>query len=206
MPVFTPNLTMAIPVMVIISLIIGIDVGWGYIQVYMASYLHSYSPSITTSKVHMLYSVMDLGQIIGAQIFEPVTSKLGYRESLSLALLLTATGAFICSIATTIWGFIIPVVLMGIAIALRSLACSFFMVELLPGNYAFAVGLGNIGCAFSAIFWSWVPLLVVNPDNATADIEIREYSRTAYYFGEAVTIRVPYLFQVITIIATVAVL
>jgi MFS family permease len=102
MPVFTPNLTVAIPVMVIISLIIGIDVGWGYIQVYIASYLHSHSPSITTSKVHMLFSVMDLGQIIGAQIFQPVTSKLGYRESLSLALAFTATGAFICSIATTI--------------------------------------------------------------------------------------------------------
>lgn len=95
---------------------------------------------------------------------------------------------------------------MGIAIALRSLACSFFMIELLPDNYALAVGLGNIGCAFSTIFWSWVPLLVINPDNATAGIKIREYNRAAYYFGEAVTTRVPYLFRVITIISIVAVL
>jgi MFS family permease len=138
-------------------------------------------------------------------MFQPVTSRLGYRESLSLVLLLTATATFICSISTTIWGFIIPAVLFGVAEALRSLTCSFFMVEIMPGNYALAAGLGNIGTSFGILFWGWVPLLVANPNNTTADIEIREHSRTAFYFGDAVTSRVPYLFQVIMMIAIVAV-
>jgi hypothetical protein len=43
-----------------------------------------------------------------------------------------------------------------------------------------------------------------NPNDDSLDIEIRENSRTAYYFGEAVTSRVPYLFQVTMIMATVS--
>jgi MFS family permease len=194
MPVFTLNLIVAILVMIIVSIMTTIDVGWGYLEVYIASYLYSFSDSITTSKVHMLYSIMDIGQIIGAQIFELVTSRLGYREALSLALLLMATGTFICSISTTIWGFVIPALLFGISEALRGLTSSFFMVELMPDDYAMAVGLGNVGGAFSILFWGWVPHLVANPDNASPDIEIREHRRTAYYFGEAVTSRVPFLF------------
>jgi MFS family permease len=145
MPVFKPNLCVIIPVMVIASLITSITGVWGYIEVYIASYLYSFSDSITTGKVHMLFTVMEIGQIISAQIFHLATSKLGYRETLTLALALSAIGWLICSISTTIWGFIISALLWGISMGVRYLMCSFFMVELLPENYAMAVGLSNIG-------------------------------------------------------------
>ncbi len=79
------------------------------------------------------------------------------------------------------------------------------MAELMPDNYAMAVGIGNIGTSFGILFWGWVPPLVVNPNNASPDLEIREHNRTAYYFGEAVTSSVPFLFKVITMIAILAV-
>ncbi len=81
--------------------------------------------------------------------------------------------------------------------------CSFFMVELMPDNYALAVGLGNLGQSFSLLYWGWVPLLIANPNNDLAEIEIREHSRTAYYFGEAVTSRMADFFQVTMTMATV---
>jgi hypothetical protein len=87
-----------------------------------------------------------------------------------------------------------PCVLFGIAYSMRILTCSFYMVELMPDNYALAASLGSIGGSFSLLFWGWLPQLIANPNNASPDIEIREYSRTAYYFGEAVTSRVPFLF------------
>jgi MFS family permease len=102
MPAFKPNLSLIIPVMVIANLIIAIDTGWGYIEVYIASYLYSFSDSITTSKIHMLYSIIELGQIIGSQIFHLVTYRLGYREALSLALALNAIAWLICSLSTSI--------------------------------------------------------------------------------------------------------
>jgi MFS family permease len=144
--------------------------GWGYLEPYIASYLHSFSESITTGKVHLLFSVMEIGQIIGAQMFHLLTSKLGNRETLTLALAMNATAWFICSVSTTIYGFIIPAVLWGIAMALRSLTCSFFMVELMPENYAMAAGLGNIGGPVSILFWGWAPLLLANPNNDSPDI------------------------------------
>ncbi len=152
----------------------------------------------------MLFSVMEIGQIIGAQMFHLVTSRLGYREALCLALALNAIAWLICYMSTTILGFIFPALLWGIAISLRYLTSSFYMVELMPDNYALAVGLSNIGCPVSLLFWGWAPLLLANPNNDSPDIEIRENNRTAYYFGEAVTSRIPYFFQVTMIMATVA--
>ena len=152
----------------------------------------------------MLFSVMEIGQIIGAQMFHKVTSMLGYRETLTLALALNATGWFICCVSTTIYGFIIPALLWGISLAVRLLTCSFFMVELMPENYAFAAGLSSIGAPLSILFWGWAPQLLLNPNNDIPEIKIREHSRTAYYFGEAVTSRMPGLFQVMSIVATVA--
>jgi hypothetical protein len=61
--------------------------------------------------------------------------------------------------------------------------CSFFMVELMPENYALAVGLSNIGTPVSLLFWGWAPLLLANPNNDRPDIEIIEHCRTSYYFG-----------------------
>ncbi len=90
MPLLTPKLYVIILVMVIASMIIDIDIPWGYIEVYIASFLNSFSDSITTGKVHMLFSIIKIGQIIGAQIFDLVTSRLGYRETLTLALALNA--------------------------------------------------------------------------------------------------------------------
>jgi hypothetical protein len=78
------------------------------------------------------------------------------------------------------------------------------MVELMPNNYALAVGLSNLGAPISILFWGWAPLLLANPNNASPDIEIREYSKTAYYFGEAVTSRMVDFFQVTMTMATVA--
>jgi hypothetical protein len=77
------------------------------------------------------------------------------------------------------------------------------MVELMPDNYALAVGISNLSEPTSLLFWSWAPLPIANPNNVSPDIEITEYSRKAYYFGEAVTSRVPYLFYVMTMMATV---
>ena len=75
------------------------------------------------------------------------------------------------------------------------------MVELMPDKYAMAAGLGNIGTSFGILFWGWVALLLANPNNESPDIEIRENSRMAYYFGEAVASRVPYFFWVLTMMA-----
>jgi MFS family permease len=190
--------------LVITTLISCIQLGWGYVEPYIASYLHSFSEGITTGKVHMLFSVMEIGQIIGAQMFHLVTSRLGYRETLTLALALNATAWLICSISTTIYGFIIPALLWGMAMALRYMMCSFFMVELMPENYALAAGLGNIGEPVSILFWSWAPLLLANPNNDSPDITITKNSMTEYYFGEAVTSKVPFLFRVVMVMAIVA--
>jgi MFS family permease len=113
MPVFTHNLFVIILVMVIASLTTSPLIGWGYLETYIASYLYSFSDSITTGKVHMLFSIIQVGQIIAAQIFHPLTSKLGYRETLTLALALSAIAWLICSISTKIWEFIIPALLLG---------------------------------------------------------------------------------------------
>ncbi len=78
------------------------------------------------------------------------------------------------------------------------------MVELMPGNYAFAVGLGNIGAPLSTLFWALAPLLLLNPNNDSPDIEIIKNRRTAYYFGDAVTSRMPEFFQVTMIMAIIA--
>jgi hypothetical protein len=204
MPVFTPNLYVVILVLLITTLMSALQGGWGYIEPYIASYLHSFSDSITTGKVHMLFAVMEIGQILSAQMFHLVTSRLGYRETLTLALALNSIAWFICSISTTIYGFIIPALLWGMSTALRCLMCSFFMVELLPDDYAMAVGLSSLGEPLSLLFWGWVPLLLANPNNDSTDIKIREHTRTAYYFGESVTSRVPYLFQAVMIMTVVA--
>jgi hypothetical protein len=84
------------------------------------------------------------------------------------------------------------------------MTCSFFMVELMPKNYALAAGLGNIGEPFSILFWSLAPLLLANPNNDSPDIKIRKNSMTEYYFGEAVTSRVPFLFQFVMVMVIVA--
>jgi hypothetical protein len=63
---------------------------------------------------------------------------------------------------------------MGISGALRVMACSFFMIELMPDRYALAVSLGNIGAPLSILFWGWALLLLVNPKNDSPDIEIRK--------------------------------
>jgi MFS family permease len=201
---FKPNLPLNVSVISITSMLVALDCGWGYLETYVASYLHSYSDNITTSKVHILYSIIMGSGIIGAQIFHPVCSRLGYREAMSLSLLLGATGTIICVNTTSIWGFVIPAMLWGTGVALRILTCSFFMVEIMPNNYALAAGLGNVGAALTPTFWGWVPLLITNPDNNRPDIEIREISRTSYYFGEAVTSKVPDLFLAVTIITLVA--
>ncbi len=66
MPVFTPKLLVIILVMIIGSMMTTIHVGWGYIEVYIASYLYSFNDTITTGKVHLLFSIMEIGQVIGA--------------------------------------------------------------------------------------------------------------------------------------------
>lgn len=201
---FKPNLAVNIPVIAVAAMVVALDGGWGYLETYVASYLHSYSDSITTSKVHILYSIMMGSGIIGAQIFHPVCSRLGYREAMSLSLLLAATGSFICMNSTTIWGFVIPSMLFGIGVALRILSCSFFMVEIMPNNYALAAGLGNVGAALTPTFWGWVPLFITNPNNSSPDIEVVEHSRISYYFGDAVASKVPDLFFATMMISLVA--
>jgi MFS family permease len=126
MPVFTPKLLLIISVLAIAYIITSFDVGWGYLEVYIASYLYSFSKGLTTSKVHMLYSIIAIGQIIGAQTSHLLISRLGFRETITLAVSLSAIAWLICSISTTIWGFIVPALLWGISSALRYLACCFF--------------------------------------------------------------------------------
>ena len=75
----------------------------------------------------------------------------------------------------------------------------------MPDKYALAAALGNFGDPISILIWAWAPLRLTNPNNVLPDIEVRENSMTAYYFGEAVTSRVPYLFQVLTMVSIVAV-
>jgi hypothetical protein len=78
------------------------------------------------------------------------------------------------------------------------------MVELMPENYAFAAGLSSIGAPLSILFWGWAPQLLLNPNNDSPEIKIRENSTSAYYFGEAVTSRMTDLFQLTMIMAMIA--
>jgi MFS family permease len=152
----------------------------------------------------MLYSILQGCQLLGSQIFHPICSRLGYREGLSLSFVFMSSALLMCYFSTSIWGFVIPAVLFGSATALRTLINSFSMIELMPDNYALAAGLGNCGGAFSILFWGWISLLVMNPDNERPDLETREYTRTVYYIGEEVTSQVPKFFLVTMFISIIA--
>lgn len=82
-----PHIKISACVLIIVSFIMALDSGWGFVELYIASYLHRYNQSITTSSVHILYSILQISQLLGAQIFRPICIKLGYREGISICFL-----------------------------------------------------------------------------------------------------------------------
>jgi hypothetical protein len=107
-------------ILIFIGVMMGLDFGWGYIEPYITSYLRLYSDSITTSLVHILYTIMLVSQIIGAQLFRPISVTFGYREGIAICMIIFATGLVICGLTTSIWIMFIGMVFLGIALALFS--------------------------------------------------------------------------------------
>lgn len=199
-----PHIKISACVLIIVSFIMALDSGWGFVELYIASYLHRYNQSITTSSVHILYSILQISQLLGAQIFRPICIKLGYREGISICFLFQSSGLFMCYFTTSIYGFIIPVIFFGTATGLRTLVNSFLMIALLPNNFGFAAGLGNAGGAFSIVYWSYLSLSILNPHNKHPTIIVQEGERTLRYFDSEITNQVPNFFVIAGIIALIA--
>lgn len=183
-------------ILIFMGLCMGLDFGWGYIEPYVSSYLRQYNESITTSLVHLLYTIMLLSQIIGAQLFRPISIFFGYREGLAISMITFATGLFLMSISTSFIWMAIAQLFIGIALALLSLIGPFLMIGLMPESLGLAGGLGTAGPTIGPVFWSSMAGILLNYDNQSPTIEVQEGSQTIWYFGEEVSKRTPTLFSV----------
>lgn len=174
----------------------GLDFGWGYIEPYITSYLRLYDESVTTSFVHILYTIMLLSQIIGAQLFRPISVNFGYREGISICMIIFSTGLFLCSITTSIYVMFVAMVLLGIALALVSLIGPFLMIGLMPDNLGLAGGLGTAGPTIGPVFWSNMAASIVNPANQSPDVLVKEGQQYVSYFSENIANNTPVLFYI----------
>jgi len=73
---------------------------------------------------------------------------------------------------------------------------SFLMMSIMPGNLAFAAGIGNAGHGLSPVYWAQISKSIINPDNIKPEQVVTEGFRHARYFGDEVTSNVPRFFYI----------
>lgn len=132
--------------------------GWGFIEVYIASYLIRYNPSLTTSIIQIQFLIMYLSESIGAQSFNIFIDKFGYKKSLVLAFLIYGFGIQISYYFTSFSGLMLTMLCNGIQEGLRMLICPIIMMSIMPNRVGLSGSLSNIGLVIAGYYWGYFAL------------------------------------------------
>ena len=174
-------------IMIFVALTTSFDAAWGFLEPYFASYLKTYNDSLTTSQIHLLYSITQSSQILGSLLFRPISIYFGYREGLWLSLTCMGLAYIFISFSTTLNSMIIPGILIGYSTGSRMAHGAFQLISLFPENPGTATGIANVGSPMSIFYLGTLSNFVLNPNNYEATISVQEGVRVNKYFDHRVT-------------------
>lgn len=186
--------------LILFAMINGMHDGWGYIEPYIASYLRLANPNITTSMVHILYTIILSTSVISSFIFRKIILTIGYKEGIIVTFVSLGLGLLICYFSTSIILMALGFVFIGCGITVQYLISGFLMMYCMPDNMALASGLSTAGHALSPIYWGFIGLEILNPMNVQPEYEINEGGRLVKYFGQDISDNAPLFFLVNSII------
>lgn len=182
----------------IISMLFGVNSAWGLIEPYIASYLIIHDPTKTTSSVHLLNLMITIAGLPASYSFVWVINFCGYKQGIGLSCIIAFTGLLLSYFTTNFYLMIIGWFLFGMGKHWFKLVGSFMMMLLMPDSIGLANSLSNVGTSFAPIYWSYMALALLNPNNSPADITRQEGETTRNYWseGSGVASNLPYLFIV----------
>ena len=179
---------------------------WGFLEVYLASWLRFFDIETTISDVHGLLMLILCSETVGILLFPVLNTRFTVKFMTSICMCLVSFGFLLYSYCSSMKILMIASLLIGASTGLRQLVISFIMVEILPNNTGFAAGLGAMTSSFSVLLFTTFGQYVMNPHKKNPTIEIQEGERAAYYFDYGVASQYPwytfYLFCMCIIIAT----
>jgi len=170
----------------------SLNKSWGFIEVYLASWLREFDSTITTSDVHGLLTVVLCAEIIGIMLFAFLNTRFSVKFVTASCLGLSSLGWFIYYYSTSMWILIIASICLGASTSLRQLVVSFIMIEILPNNTGLAAGLAAMSSSFSVALYSSFGEYVMNPHKKNPSIQIIEGERVAKYFDHGVASQFPW--------------
>ena len=159
---------------------------WGYVEIYIVSLLKIDSPNISMSSIKLIYFLIWIGAGLTTSTFSLYTKLFGYKEAISLFLMLWGISVLILAFFPTVWNFAMMVFMNGALEGPVTIAMGFLLIDMFPKNISLAIGIASIGTPLSLVVYAELGILLCNPDNILPNLSLKEMGVSYNYFDETV--------------------
>ena len=167
---------------------------WGYAEVFIVSQARINAPHLHTYVIHILYFLIWVGSAVSNLSFNIYNKLFGYKEIIAITLVMWGSYMIFLSECFTLPNLAIMLFLNGLQEGVRTMILGFLLVDMFPNHMSLAIAFSTMGSPLGIIYYSKLTEFVVNPDNASPTIHIKEGQNTMSYFGSIVSKRVLTLF------------
>jgi len=189
-------------IMFLIAMTIGYAKSWGFIEIYLTSYLRLTDPEITTSYTHSLLTIMLTSEFIGMAIFPWLKLRLSLKPIVFVAFVFFSSGFWIYTFTTNWIMLIFASISIGIAHSVRALVLNFLAVAMMPDSKGFAIGVANLGSAFGPALYAMCGQMVMNPNHRQPDVLATEGAQVVKYFDKGIAEYFPLYMGLVAMVST----
>ena len=155
------------------------------------------------SAISLLYFLIWIGSAISTISFNLYTKLFGYREIISIFLLLWGILMVITAYFPNIYNIAIMILMNGFFEGASTTGLGFMLIDMFAKNISLAIAISSLGTAFGIIVYAEFGMLMCNPHNAPASLSFKEGPVTYEYFDEDLATNLLNVFFVIGVIAII---
>lgn len=177
-----------------LSVLLSYFHAWGYINIYVGSFLKLTDPTITMLHVNFIFTTLYISQIFFWYTAEMFRDRFNYSGAQFIAMFCLAVKFYINSVSTSYFLYCFGNVIAAMGYCSYDVNSTKLLLEWFPSQVGLAGGLNSAGFSFN-VFWSFFGYQVINPNNMPATIEVQEGYRTTRLFDESIAQNVPQFFK-----------
>eukprot|EP01017_Pseudomicrothorax_dubius_P003105 TRINITY_DN10362_c0_g1_i1.p1 TRINITY_DN10362_c0_g1~~TRINITY_DN10362_c0_g1_i1.p1 ORF type:complete len:477 (+),score=46.34 TRINITY_DN10362_c0_g1_i1:143-1573(+) len=178
------------------NLVLGTFHLWGSISIYVASYLRTFDPSITTDQLNIVFPFMGLALHTTMPFGIYVAEKIGTMKLGLLVIFSNSLCILLSSWSESYWGFILSYTIVpGLCKGLAYMLPCYTGWKYYPQNQGRVAGIVFCGYGLGTFGFNYLATFLVNPNNVSASLEVMQGEVRKLYFPEEVSTRVPLMLQ-----------
>lgn len=181
---------------IIAGMMINYFIAWGYLNIYITSYVRLTDPNITSNHINTLFSVFLFSQAPCLYIAKLIIDKVGYSKAIAISVFILSLACLVSSFANGYWLFFVGSIFFGFSYSMYVLSATKLMIIWMPNYIGLASGVGVCGFSLGVSFWGCLSQMIINPDNKPAEIVSQEGLRETRYFTHDIVKNLPHFYIV----------